>query len=135
MSPETMAPPAADAGADHGAILQVLQCYFDGLYHADTARLGRVFHPRAIYATARGAALQLLSMDEYFPIVDARVAPAARGDARQDRIVSIELAGPETAVAIVECALLPRRFRDVLTLVRVDGRWQILSKVFHFDEA
>ena len=72
-------------------------------------------------------------MAEYFPIVDQRPSPASRGQARRDRILSIELAGPVTAFARVECAIAPRFFTDFLTLVQLDGRWQIVSKVFHFD--
>jgi hypothetical protein len=118
---------------EHAAIERVLQDYFDGLHHSDTARLARVFHPRALYATASGGSLTALSMDEYFPVVDRRPSPASRGDARADRIVTIEFAGPGTAWARVECQILPKRFVDLLTLVKVDGRWQVIAKVFHFD--
>lgn len=111
----------------------VLQVYFDGLYHSDTARLRRVFHPQALYATAAAGdgALLAMNMPDYFAMVDQRPAPASRGDARHDRILSIELVGPVTALAKVECAILPRRFIDLLSMVRVEGRWQIMAKVFH----
>ena len=33
----------------------------------------------------------------------------------------------------MECAVAPRRFTDLLTPLRVDGRWQIIAKVFHYD--
>ena len=72
-------------------------------------------------------------MDEYFPIVDARPSPASRGEARRDRILSIEFAGPVTAFARVECAIAPKFFTDFLTLVKLDGRWQIIAKVFHYE--
>ncbi|MFK0258303.1 nuclear transport factor 2 family protein [Streptomyces sp. NPDC090445] len=116
---------------------KVLRQYFDGLYHGDTDLLGRVFHPSAVYATATegggGGELLRLSMDEYFPVVRRREPPAARGEARRDRIVSVEFAGPVTALARVECSMGPRRYWDFLTLVQVEGRWQIVSKVFHFE--
>lgn len=118
---------------ERAAIEGVLQDYFDGLHHGDTARLARVFHPRALYATATGGSLTALSMDAYFPVVDRRPSPASRGEARRDRIVSIEFTGPVTALARVECQVLPRRFADLLTLVKLDGRWQVIAKVFHFD--
>jgi hypothetical protein len=118
---------------DRAAIECLLQDYFDGLHHSDTTRLARVFHPRALYATASGGSLTALSMDEYFPVVDRRPSPASHGEPRADRIVAIEFAGPVTASARVECQILPRRFVDLLTLVKLDGRWQVISKVFHFD--
>lgn len=111
----------------------VLRTYFDGLHHSDTARLGRVFHPKARYVTATEAELVTLTMAEYLPIVEARPSPHSTGEQRRDRIVSIELAGPVTAFARVECAIAPKSFTDLLTLVHVDGRWQIISKVFHYE--
>jgi len=123
---------------DYAAVAAVLQTYFDGLYHSDTARLREAFHPQARYvsateAAAQGGELLHLSMEEYFPIVDARPSPAGRGEVRADRIVSIELAGPGTAFARVECAIGPKAFTDLLTLVKVEGKWRIIAKVFHFD--
>jgi hypothetical protein len=116
-----------------GAIAEVLGTYFDGLYHSDTEQLRAVFHPQARYVTATDDPLVVWSMEDYLPVVDARPSPASKGEDRQDRIVSIELAGPVTAVARVECRIAPKSFTDILTLIRVDDRWQIISKVFHFD--
>ena len=115
------------------AISDVLATYFDGLYRSDTTLLRQVFHPAARYVTATAEPMIVWSMEDYFPVVDARPAPADAGAERRDRIVSIELAGPTTAVARVECRIAPRSFTDVLTLVRTDDRWQIISKVFHYD--
>lgn len=115
------------------AVTKVLLTYFDGLYHADTARLSKVFHAEAIYASATGGALVHLDMAEYFAVVDQREPPAARNETRRDEIVSITFAGAETALAIVRCAIGEKHFTDVLTLVRLGGEWCIISKVFHFD--
>jgi 4-oxalocrotonate tautomerase len=72
-------------------------------------------------------------MKDYFAIVDRRPSPASRDEPRRDRIGSLEFAGPVTSFARVECAIGPKFFTDFLTLIRVDGRWQIISKVFHYD--
>ncbi len=126
---------AADETTAHARaeIDQVLGAYFDGLYHSDAVQLAEVFHPAAIYATATEGPLLHLAMDQYLPIVAERESPAARGETRRDEVVSVELAGTVTALARVHCAIGPRYFTDLLTLVRVDGRWQIIAKVFHFD--
>jgi hypothetical protein len=112
-----------------------LQDYFDGLYYSDTDRLSRVFHPQAIYASATDGQLVHRTMEEYFPIVDGRPSPASRQETRRDRVVSVEQVGPVTAVARVECSIGPKRFDDVLTFVRIDDRWQIIAKVFHYELA
>ena len=119
-----------------GAYLEVadlLSTYFDGLHHSDTKRLRSVFHPRAQYVCATEGTLTYKTMEKYFPVVDQRPSPASRGETRADSIVSIELAGPVTAFARVNCTIGPKAFTDLLTLIRIDGRWQIISKVFHFD--
>jgi hypothetical protein len=114
-------------------VADVLATYFDGLYHSDTKRLRSVFHLRAQYVCATEGTLTYRTMEEYFPIVDQRPSPASRGEARADNIVSIEFAGPVTAFARVNCAIGPKYFTDLLTLILIDGRWQIISKVFHFE--
>jgi Putative lumazine-binding len=115
------------------AVVAALQNYFDGLYHSDTQLLRQVFHPAAIYACATDGTLLTLRMDEYFPIVDKRPSPASQSAKRTDRILAIEFVGPVTALARVECSIKPKHFTDLLTLIMVNGRWQIISKVFHYE--
>jgi len=114
-------------------VTNVLSDYFDGLYHSDTSRLSKVFHPMAHYICATDGTFQYLRMDEYFPIVDPRPPPASRSEPRHDRIISIEFAGPVTAFIRAECSIGQKFFTDFLTLVCIDGRWQIVSKVFHYN--
>ena len=118
--------------APYAEVEAALQDYFDGLYHSDTSRLGRVFHPQAHYYSATDGQLLHLDMAHYFQVVDQRPSPASRGDARTDRILAIEFAGPVTAFARVECSIAPKHFTDFLTLVKLDGRWRIVAKVFHY---
>ena len=121
--------------APFNAVIAVLQDYFEGLYRSDTRILRQVFHPQAIYACATDGTLLALRMEEYFAVVDQRPSPASRDEARTDRVLSIDFVGPLTALARVQCSILPKHFTDSLTLVLVDGRWQIISKVFHYELA
>lgn len=114
-------------------VVTVLGDYFDGLHHSDADKLGRVFHPQAIYACGTEGSLTHLTMDQYLPMVAKRPSPASRGEPRRDRIVSIEFAGPVTAFARVECAIGEKRFTDCLSFIRLDGHWRLIAKVFHFD--
>lgn len=116
-------------------VAEVIGRYFTGLRHSDAAGLAQVFHPQAVYACASEGTLTHLSMEDYLPMVAARQSPASRGEPPMDEIVAIEFAGPVTARATVKCAIGPRRFTDFLTFVKLDGRWWIIAKVFHFDLA
>ena len=125
----------ADAGTATAAIHQLLARYFDGLYNSDADLLANAFHPQAVYACATDGALTHLDMDTYLPMVAGRESPAARHELRTDAVRSITFVGPVTALAQVECSIGPKRFTDLLNLVHVDGRWQIIAKVFHYDIA
>ena len=115
-------------------ISAILTDYFDALYFCDVDRLQRVFHPKAIYATADETPLLYRTMQEYVPVVAARESPASRGEPRRDYIDAIDLAGENTAIARVRCSIGARDFVDLLTLVRTEGQWRILAKVFQVIE-
>ncbi len=112
----------------------LLKDYFDGLYDCDVKKLARVFHPRAIYATADEETPLVRSMDEYFEVISERISPASRIEKRCDFVDHIEVAGENTARAKVRCSIGNRDFVDFLSCVRVDGSWQIIAKVFQITE-
>ncbi|WP_428528037.1 nuclear transport factor 2 family protein [Roseibium sp.] len=108
----------------------VIADYFEALYRCDTDLLQKVFHSKAIYATADETPLLYRTMEEYVPVVAARQSPASRGEVRTDAIDEIQLAGANTAFARVRCSIGNNDFVDFLTFVRDGGRWQIMAKIF-----
>lgn len=128
----TLARSSATA-ADFAAVLALLERYFEAFQHSDARALGELFHPGALYAFADGASLKQLDMATYLPIVAARPSPASRGEARDDRVRALEFAGPATALATVECRLNGKHYVDFLSLLKLEGRWRIVSKVFHVE--
>lgn len=121
---------ANDAEAIHTLLIQ----YFDGLFYCDSMRLREVLHPSALYATVIDNKLRQLTMEEYWPIVDARVAPASKNETRYDKIIDIDILGSTTAFAKVECALSPNFYTDCLSLIRLGNRWWIIAKVFQMED-
>ena len=114
------------------AIEKTLQTYFDGLYEGDTKKLGEAFHPAShLYSVGADGTAADLPRAEWFRMVESRPSASSKGDERRDRIVSIDFSGPATAFAKVECQLPPRYFTDYLTLLKLDGRWQVIAKAFH----
>lgn len=112
---------------------KTLRTYFDGLYEGDTKKLGEAFHSAShLYSVnSEGSAADLPRAD-WFKAVESRPSAKSKGDERRDRIVSIDFSGPATAIAKVECQLPPRYYTDYLTLLKIDGRWQVIAKAFHF---
>lgn len=115
-------------------ISAVLTDYFDALHFCDVEKLQRVFHSKAIYATADETPFLYRTMEEYVPVVAARQSPASRGEPRRDHIDAIDLAGENTAIARVRCSIGTRDFVDFLMLVRTEGMWRIIAKVFQIIE-
>ena len=120
-----------DAGIT--AITRVLQEYFDGLHEGDLEAFARVFHEDAHLYSTDGNAVTDWPREDYFARIAARPSPASQNLPRYDRIVSIHKAGPDTALATVNCAIPPRYFTDYLTLLRIGQEWRIISKTFHTD--
>jgi hypothetical protein len=108
----------------------LLNDYFDALYRCDVGLLARVFHPRAIYATADETPALIRSMEEYFAVVAARESPASRAETRRDFVDGVEFAGENTALARVRCSIGSRDYVDFLSLIRCDEGWRIIAKVF-----
>jgi hypothetical protein len=110
-----------------------MQLYFDGLYFSDIDRLARVFAADSRYVCATDGEIVNLGMEDYLPMVAGREAPAARNEQRHDKIVSIDVAGPETALVLARCAIGPRHFTDYLSFIKTTEGWRIIAKVFHYD--
>ena len=106
--------------------------YFDALYFCDLEILAQVFHPKAHYTCTTHGELLHLSMEQYFDVVSHRQSPASLKQSRQDKIISIDIVGDHMALAKVQCVIEPKFFTDFLSFIFIDGRWQIINKVFHY---
>ena len=115
-------------------ITAILTDYFDGIYEGNTEKLDRVFHPEGQLSCVTDGYLNLVNKTKYLEIVANREPPESKGSHRYDKIISINMAGPETALAKVECAIPPRYFTDLLTLIKLDGKWMIINKTYHYVE-
>ena len=116
----------------YDAIASALANYFDGFYESDVDTLKRIFHPACHLYSATEGPLVDDDMETVYARVAGRRAPAETGEKRLDRILAIDRSGPESALAKVHIAIGPRLYTDYLSLVLLDGRWQIISKTYTF---
>ncbi len=114
-------------------IEKVIQTYFDGLYEGDTKKLGAAFHEVSHLYSTGAEGVQDLPRAKWFEMVASRPSGKSKGLARRDRIISIDMSGPETAFVKVECQLPPRYFTDYLLLLKSKDGWKIVSKSFRAD--
>jgi hypothetical protein len=116
--------------SDKAEIEKVVWTYLDGLYEGDTDKLARVFHPTSALTHSDGGTIKIVPREQWFEAVRNRPAPKAAGLTRHDKILTIDVTDDRTAFVKLECAIPPRFFTDYLSLLKIDGRWQVAQKVF-----
>jgi len=116
--------------SERAEIEAVAKTYLDGLYEGDVEKLARVFHPTSALTYEQNGALTPMPRDEWLEAVRNRPSAKARGLERHDEILEIDQAGPTTAFVKLKCAIPPRFFTDYLSLLKLDGRWQVAQKIY-----
>jgi hypothetical protein len=116
---------------DTEAIKGVVQSYLDGLHEGDATKIASAFHPTsALTSISETGELAITPRDVWLDNVRNRPSPKQRGLSRHDEVLSIDLVGPTMAYVKLKCAIPPRFFTDQLSLLKIDGRWQVAQKVF-----
>ena len=119
-------------GTDDVKLIEgVIQSYLDGLYESDAGKIESAFHPTsALTSVTDDGKLEITPRDVWLDKVRARQSPKQRGLPRHDQVLSIDLVSPTMAYVKLKCAIPPRFFTDQLSLLKIDGRWQVAQKVF-----
>jgi hypothetical protein len=122
----------AMTGTDDVKIIKdVIQTYLDGLYESDAGKIASVFHPTsALTSVTNDGELVVTPRDKWLDKVRARPSPKQQGLSRHDQVLTIDLISPTMAYVRLKCAIPPRFFTDQLSLLKIDGQWQIAQKVF-----
>ena len=109
----------------------VIQSYLDGLHEGDASKIASAFHPTsALTSISEKGELAITPRDVWLNNVRNRASPKQQGLSRHDQVLSIDLVGPTMAYVKLKCAMPPRFFTDQLSLLKIDGRWQVAQKVF-----
>lgn len=114
---------AADAGAR-----APLELYLKGHATGDGDYFRRAFHPDAKIQGNREGKLISRTREEF--AAGAPGKPAEDEALRKRRIVSIDVVD-DAAFAKIELDYPKIKFTDYFTLLKVDGEWKIMSKVYH----
>jgi hypothetical protein len=130
-SPEVQGSYRMTATDDVSSIEDVIQSYLDGLHEGDAAKIASAFHPTSALTTVTDdGELQILPRGQWLDRVRSRPSPKQQRLPRHDQVLSIDLVGPAMAYVKLKCAIPPRFFTDQLSLLKIDGRWQIAQKIF-----
>ena len=109
------------------AIASVLQHYIDGAKSGKGDQMKPAFHEDATIFGYVGADLFAGPIEQLFAWNDGN-GPAKE---LEPRIASIDVVGTVATVRLELENWTGYRFTDLFTLLKVDGEWKIMNKVFH----
>lgn len=119
--------------SDDDQIRQTIQTYFDCMYESSADKTREAFHPSARITGYLEDGFHEMTVDDFAGFVASQQpSPKEQGVPARLDIESLDIAG-QTAVARVRDDYLGMTFLDTLSLVSVDGNWQIYNKLFHVE--
>ena len=111
--------------SDYEDVIDILNAYFEGLYDGDVEKLRALFHDDA-WLKGNG---YRKSRDEWLAAVANRTTPRDDGMDYSFSILSLEIVDDQ-AMARVDTSLPAAHFIDFLGLLKEEGRWRIVNKMF-----
>ena len=96
--------------------------------YADETAMRRAFHPDCKIIDHYEGALEWLSLDEFIESIKAVEAPA-EPSVSDWTIVSVDITG-DAASAKVGDTFMGMKFTDYLSLLKIEGTWVIINKLY-----
>jgi len=112
------------------AIEAMLADYFDAMHTQDMEKFDRVFHKDVVLYSAQTGELNIRPYAIYREAVVNRESPQSKGEARNEHILMIDEISNTAALAKVQLEMFGGVMQDYLSLIHIDGRWQIISKIW-----
>ncbi|WP_286238821.1 nuclear transport factor 2 family protein [Neptuniibacter halophilus] len=110
---------------DLDTVISLVQDYFSGLHYAEVTKLDAVFHPDAVLKAPGLRRTKKAWLEK----VSNREIPAELNMPFDYRILSVDLLN-EQAMVKVYCPLPGRQYIDFLGLLKEQGRWMIVNKMY-----
>jgi hypothetical protein len=113
-------------------IEDVIQDYFQGYQQADTKLIQNAFHADTRLLSVDNGQLDKTEMSDWLKSLEDR---RLRGDIRKG-VLKIESIDSQDYAASVKLKItFPAfEFTDYLSLLKIEGKWLIVGKIYHFKE-
>lgn len=111
-------------------LVALAKTYFDAAYAMDADTFATIFDPAAL-VTRRGDgnSVVVTPVAAWLDAVRSLISPQNAGGVRADQILSIAITR-DMALLKLRLRIPPREVTDLLSCFYLDGRWQIVQKVF-----
>ncbi|KWT72971.1 Permeases of the major facilitator superfamily [Hyphomicrobium sulfonivorans] len=112
---------------DYEEIVKAVQPYLDGAKAGDGEAMKASFHKDATVYGYLGDTLVAGPMKLIYDWANS-IGPAPNVN---PRIVKVDVAGTAASVRVEVDNWQQHRFTDVFNLLKIDGKWTIVNKIFH----
>ncbi|HEV7329356.1 MAG TPA: nuclear transport factor 2 family protein [Bosea sp. (in: a-proteobacteria)] len=111
-------------------LVALAKIYFDAAYAMDADSFAAIFNPAAL-VTRRGDgdSVVVTPIAAWLDLVQTLTSPQDAGSVRADQILSIAMTR-DMALLKLRLRIPPREVTDLLSCFYLNGRWQIVQKVF-----
>lgn len=113
-------------------INEVIQNYFQGYQNADVSLIKKAFHPDTRLLSVDQDKLDVTEMKDWLKNLEDR---RQRADFRKGVLKVLSVDSKEYAASVkLKITFEKFEFTDYLNLLKIDGRWIIVGKIYHFQE-
>lgn len=114
-------------------IEQVIQDYFQGYQKAETVLIKKAFHSDTRLLSVDNGQLDKTEMSDWLKSLEDR---KLRGDIRKGvlKVLSIDQTGDDTALVKLSIDFPQFQFTDYLSLLKIQGKWLIVGKIYSVKE-
>ena len=113
--------------SEYDAIIKTVQIYIDGARSGKGEDMKPAFHKDAMMFGYEGTEFLSSTIQDFFDWHDEN---GAANDI-QAQITSIDLANTVASVRVEIDNWTGDRYTDFFTMLKMDGQWKIMNKVFH----
>jgi hypothetical protein len=113
---------------EYNAIVEVLSQYNEGGAKADSALMKPAFNEQATMFGVDGDKLVGGAIQNLYDVIDNVFRPSPEAKAA---IVRIDIVGTAASARVDTDNVSGFRFTDFFNLLKVEGKWTIVSKIYH----
>ena len=113
---------------EYNAIVEVLNQYNEGGAKADSALMKPAFNEQATMFGVDGDKLVGGAIQNLYDVIDTVFRPSPEAKAA---IVRIDIVGTAASARVDTDNVSGFRFTDFFNLLKVEGKWTIVSKIYH----
>ncbi|HWU72244.1 MAG TPA: nuclear transport factor 2 family protein [Sphingomonas sp.] len=115
---------------DVDGLIGLAKAYFDAAYMMDAEKFAAIFDPSAsVTRRDDNGDVVVTPIATWLEIVRGMPSPHDAGSMRDDEILSVVITR-ELAMLKLRLRIPPREVTDLLSCLYLNGRWQIVQKVF-----